>query len=301
MKKLIILLVVLFSSQSFARNPGIEVINPLAYKRVLAISDVHGMYDQLLKLLVDGEIINANKKWIAQNTLLIIAGDSIDKGPQSLDVIDLWNSLSTEAKTHGGRVAYALGNHEAQLLADTTGTGMNAEFAKEVAARGYTYDQIVSPDSKYGSYLRSLPGFVSVGKWLFFHAGLIPPGDFKTTLRRVAEALQKGDYQNDIIIGEDSFLEQKDWWQNDLEGNLARLTQAGYYGVVFGHKPKAFGAEGKITFVKDRILKIDSGMPPPSGSHPGEILVFESPMELLLESPPQQVFAISNGKKRSLR
>jgi hypothetical protein len=301
MKKMIALFLILVSSLTFAGNSGIEVVNPLAYKRVVAISDVHGMYDELITLLKAGEIIDADKHWIGQNTLLIIAGDSIDKGPHSLDVIDLWRSLNAEATLKGGHVAFALGNHEAQLLADHTGTGINPALAQEIAARGLSYDQLVSPDSNYGSYLRSLPGFVSVGKWIFFHAGLIPPGDFKATLNQVTEALQKGDYQNDIIIGQNSFLEQKDWWQNDLEGNLTRLTQAGYFGVVFGHKPTAFGAEGKITFVKNRIFKIDSGMPPQSGSHPGEMLVFESPMELLLDSPPQQAFAIqSDGIKRPL-
>jgi hypothetical protein len=283
-------------------NPGIEVIsNPAAFNRVLAISDVHGMYDNLIPLLTAAKVIDAQKNWSAGKTLLVVVGDSIDKGPKSLDVIDLWISLSAQAEKQGGKLAYILGNHEAELLADPSGASMNSVFAHEISARGLTHEQVVSADSKYGKFLRSIPGFLSVGKWLFFHAGAIPDGPFPTTVGLVTEALKQGDYQNDIIIGDNSFLEQKDWAKKDVEGNLKRLDKAGYYGIVFGHKPTAFGIEGKIGFIKKRIFKIDTGMAPQAGAHTGEILEFQNPSDLMQSMTPTNVYAIgADGSKRAL-
>lgn len=283
-------------------NPGfIRIDNPAEYKRVLAISDVHGMYNNMLTNLYHSEVIDQNLNWIAGKSLLVIVGDSINKGPDSLKILDFWIHLSHDAYKKGGVVIHLLGNHEAELLADPHGIGFNQEMASDLRDRNMTYEELISPMGKYGSYLRSMPGFLILGKWLFSHAGYVPEENFQMFANRMTEALRNGDYRNDLIIGDNSILQQKDWWEKDATENLDRLTATGLYGVVFGHKPKAFKAEGRIEIRKGRMIKIDTGMAPGAGEHTGEILIFTNPRHLNLAEPMTDVYAQGNGQYRRLQ
>jgi len=282
-----------------ARNPSsieyssLEEISHTQYNKIYAISDVHGMYDHLVTLLRKAKIIDERDNWNASNSLLVIVGDSINKGPKSLPVLDLWIKLEEQSLRQNGRVVHLLGNHEAELLADPMGIGFNQEFADELSKVGLNQSDIIKPDSKYGHFLRAMPGFLSVGSWLFFHAGYMPEDSFSASVSKISELMTAGEYKNDLLIGDDSFLEQKDWWKANFDKNMRKVSAAGYDGLVFGHKPKAFGVEGKI-FKKSRAIKIDTGMAPNGGSYSGEILLIEN-------SQFDHPFAIdSKGNKRAL-
>src|SRR5437879_3820635 len=87
---------------SLAANPGVfELVNPKDFKQVIAISDVHGMYDKLVDLLKNAKLINASNDWIGGKTLVIVIGDSIDKGDQTIPVVDLWIHLIATAPASG--------------------------------------------------------------------------------------------------------------------------------------------------------------------------------------------------------
>lgn len=51
------------------------------YKRILAVGDIHGMYDKLIKLMDKVQFDPAED-------LLVFLGDYIDRGPQSLECLD---------------------------------------------------------------------------------------------------------------------------------------------------------------------------------------------------------------------
>lgn len=72
---------------------------------LLIIGDVHGCYFTLKKLLKD--------HWDPQNTLLIQAGDLVNKGPHSAQCIKFWMGLE---KKYPGRVVLIRGNHEQKLI-----------------------------------------------------------------------------------------------------------------------------------------------------------------------------------------
>ena len=51
------------------------------YKRILAVGDIHGMYDKLIALI-------EQVQFSPVEDLLIFLGDYIDRGPQSLECLD---------------------------------------------------------------------------------------------------------------------------------------------------------------------------------------------------------------------
>ena len=53
----------------------------MQYKRILAVGDIHGMYQKLLSLMDQVQFNPADD-------LLVFLGDYIDRGPQSLECLD---------------------------------------------------------------------------------------------------------------------------------------------------------------------------------------------------------------------
>ena len=269
-----------------AGGPGVvEIADPSAYSQVLAVSDVHGMKPALDALLKGAGVVGPDGRWAAGNALLIVVGDSIDKGPRSLDVLDAWISLASQAASAGGRVVHALGNHEAEFLAAPGDSRKAAALYAELKARGIPPADLADPSKRYGKFLLSEPAAVRVGRWLFVHAGMYPGPDWASFSAAAASA----DYGDDLLTGDGSALEAKDWWKDpsaraDLE---ARLDADGLYGVVQGHQPKAYGfpnAAGALD--GGRLVKIDGGMAPEAGAHTGVVLRFPQPAQLKAAAVP---------------
>jgi len=126
-------------------NIGVaEVDHPENFSRVVAISDVHGMWRNLYNLMLNTHLIDNQLHWRGGKTLLIVTGDSIDKGPDSLYVIDFWINLIPQARAVGGDVLVLLGNHEAEFLADPTNPHA-AEFVAELKAKAFQFNKSLIP------------------------------------------------------------------------------------------------------------------------------------------------------------
>lgn len=268
-------------------GPGVvEVADPSAYSQVLAVSDVHGMKPALDALLKGAGVVGADGRWSAGNTLLVVVGDSIDKGPQSLEVLDTWMALSPQAAAAGGRIIHALGNHEAEFLAAPNDARKAAELYAELAAKGIPAADLADASKPYGKFLLSEPVAVRVGRWLFCHAGLYPGPDWASFKSAAASA----GYGDALLADADSVLEAKDWWKDpaartDLE---SRLEADGMFGLVQGHQPKAYGWANRIGALDGgRLVKIDGGMAPEAGSHAGAVLRFPKPAQLKAAAVPE--------------
>jgi hypothetical protein len=81
---------------------------------LFAMSDVHGGYDRMAALLLKHHVIAtipaapAAMDWAAGDSVLVVAGDMIDKGGQSLEVLDALRALEASAVARGGRVVVAI-------------------------------------------------------------------------------------------------------------------------------------------------------------------------------------------------
>lgn len=81
--------------------------------RIVAIGDLHGDYDQYMKVLEMAGLVNSRGEWAGGETHLVQTGDVPDRGPDSRRIIDHLMDLKKQAERDGGRVHTLIGNHEA--------------------------------------------------------------------------------------------------------------------------------------------------------------------------------------------
>ena len=187
-------------------------------ERIVAVGDVHGDYDQLVAVLRDALLVDAQLAWSGGRTHLVQTGDRIDRGPDSRKIMDLFIRLEKEARKAGGAVHSLTGNHEAmnvlgdfryvtaeefaafetpdskrslealfeRFVDETRGEKKapptEAEVAKWRQAHppGYVeYKAALSPKGEYGSWIVRQNAIIRIGDTLFLHGGLSAKyGDF---------------------------------------------------------------------------------------------------------------------------
>lgn len=178
--------------------------------RVVAISDVHGAVEPMLRTLRSASVINGDNRWIAGDTHLVIVGDLLDRGPDSRAAMDLLMALEREADTAGGRVHVLIGNHEVMNLvgdlryvsveeyaafedeetdaerrrgfsawrqrmpADAPEAELVATFDEQFPPGFFAHRRAFAANGRYGSWLLSKPILVVINDTAFVHAGLSP-------------------------------------------------------------------------------------------------------------------------------
>ena len=65
--------------------------------RIVAIGDIHGDLDALLRILIGVRVIDADGEWCGESAHLILMGDLNDRGPDSADVMVFVMRLEQEA------------------------------------------------------------------------------------------------------------------------------------------------------------------------------------------------------------
>lgn len=290
--------------QVAAEVPAIVNIDPSAFKQIFAISDVHGMYEPLLTLLRAGHVIDLQNHWVAGSSALVVIGDSIDKGPQSLDVLDLWISLRAEAEQQGGKLIHVLGNHEAEFLADPSNDQKATELLAELESRHLPLTELTTTATPRGLFLHTEPVAARLGQWLFIHSGYFPKQSWLDFSNQAQAVLSSQQYSSPFLLADDSVLECKDWEKDDSirQSVLSRMDTIGLFGIMFGHQPKAFGIKARSSAqVGGRLIKIDNGMAPEGGSHPGSLLVFTTPQQLNTHTYPSIKIILPDGSTQNLK
>lgn len=131
-------------------------------RKLIAVGDVHGQFDGLVKILRHARLIDSQHNWIGGHNRLVQIGDILDRGPFSLKVDALLDKLQAQAQTAGGEVVRLVGNHELELMMENY---LISEFRREqaVAMREKLIEQVLAGNLK-AAY--AYKGF------LFTHAGI---------------------------------------------------------------------------------------------------------------------------------
>ena len=88
------------------------------------VADVHGARGGLVAALSRAGSADTAGRWAApRKTALVLLGDMVGRGADTLGVLRLIDGLSAGARTGGGRVVYVRGNHEQELLDVIAGDG----------------------------------------------------------------------------------------------------------------------------------------------------------------------------------
>ncbi len=81
-------------------------------EKIVAVGDLHGDYDNFVKILKGTDIVDGDLRWTGGETHLVQIGDIMDRGLDAKKIFDLLIRLEQEAKEAGGMVHVLLGNHE---------------------------------------------------------------------------------------------------------------------------------------------------------------------------------------------
>ncbi len=177
--------------------------------RVVAIGDLHGSYEKLVRLLEAASLLGDRGQWIGGSDHLVVIGDFLDRGSEERKLMDLLRRLEAESVASGGYVHVLLGNHEVMNLLRETRyvarasyrafveeetesqriaalrqyspdgidprrpgdlTAFNRHFPKGFFARQRAFD----PDGEYGSWLLTLPAVVKINDVVYVHGGMNP-------------------------------------------------------------------------------------------------------------------------------
>jgi Calcineurin-like phosphoesterase len=84
--------------------------------RIVAVGDLHGDFSAWRDIVRSANLIDNDGHWTGGDTILIQSGDAVDRGPNSLEIIqDLMRLQKEAARAHGQLIAM-VGNHEAMNL-----------------------------------------------------------------------------------------------------------------------------------------------------------------------------------------
>lgn len=85
-------------------------------ERVVVLGDIHGDYDQYMRVLEAAGLVDRRGRWAGADTHFVQTGDVPDRGPDTRRILDHLQRLQEEAEDDGGRVHTLIGNHDAMMV-----------------------------------------------------------------------------------------------------------------------------------------------------------------------------------------
>jgi hypothetical protein len=250
--------------------PAGPIVRANGFTTLYAVSDLHGHYAQLAALLLKYGLIASmptkpsTMEWAGGDATLVVDGDMIDKGPDSLEVVEAVMALEQTAPAQGGRVIALLGNHEAEFFADPgankfTGTdGIDAELQSQTPA--ITAMSFADGTDPRAMWIRGLPFGARVGSWFFCHAGDTGGNSVEELDALLTAALSSTTgWGSNAIVGTTSLLESKNWYTSSIVS--ANAGALGVKHIAMGHDPNAFTSTGLILEkYQGGLFKLDTGL-----------------------------------------
>lgn len=266
--------------RQFERDPQISFSG---VENIAVVSDIHGQFDVLRRLLLSHDIIDENLHWTYGTGHFVIVGDVFDRGGQVTEALWLIYNLQQEAKVAGGRVHFLLGNHETMIM-DRDVRYLNKRYLITSGLLRLPYYKLYGPNAYLGRWLRSLPLTVQINDMVFVHGGLS-----KELLREVHSLKKINDLYHKYLIdskpefaatsaeslallkGENGplwyrgYFLDRDLEEKDIDRILKRLSVK---KMVVGHT----SFKAIRTFFEGKVIAVDSSMK--FGSM-GEVLLVE--------------------------
>lgn len=248
--------------------PAASPTPPPLPARLVAVGDLHGDLDNALAVLRLAGLVDATGRWSGGAAVLVQTGDTIDRGADSKEVLELLQRLQREAKAAGGQVIPLMGNHEAMnLLGDWRYVTPDdvAHFGGEAQRKA-----AFSPTSDLGRWLLGNDAVVQVGDVIFAHGGVsarfAPQG--VAALARGVKLGVLGEGSKDVI-GPEGPMWYRGYLLADEPLACAELDQAlaalHARRMVVGHTVQE---SGKIAArCGGRLLGIDTGISDHYGGH----------------------------------
>jgi len=252
-----------------------------AAARIVAVSDIHGQYGLLVKLLRAHHVIDDADRWALGGDTLVVAGDVFDRGPQVTEAFWLLYGLQQQAAAAGGAVHFVLGNHETMVLYDDL-RYVNPKYLRSAQLLGRSYPQLYGADSVIGQWLRTRPVLLRIGDTLFLHGGIAPEAlqlalepaatnaAYQASLGRPKAEVKADPATAPLYDGKTSPI----WYRGYFDGRMDTagvqkvLDRLGLARIVVGHTSMPHVS----SFHGGRVVAIDSSI---KKGENGELLFIE--------------------------
>ena len=211
----------------------IEKINEDDYERIFLTSDIHGHYSMFEELL--------DKIKLTKKDLLIILGDSCDRGPKTYELYKKYYDLEKE----GYNIKHLRGNHE-DMLIKAMESGDNDHWYRnggEKTQKSF-YNNSESKDTLTFEEWLEREGIKSV-KWFVDWLDRIPimiSGEKNLFVHAAFDTTKGEDEQEHRFL----IWDRNDFWTNNRTGKA----------IYFGHTPSK---DGKIKHYVNDVHCIDTG------------------------------------------
>ena len=258
-----------------------SVVSYEGVNKLVAISDIHGQYDLMLRLLKAHGVIDEANAWSFGEGHLVVVGDIFDRGANVTDILWLIYKLENEAKTAGGKVHYLLGNHEVMNLNNDL-RYVNKRYRYTMAMLRTPYPQLFGRNTYLGKWIRTKPVAISINDMVFVHAGFSATClDLGLSFEEMNTAFQEqilgqtSEYiETDpalrVLNGEDGPIWYRGYFQETFSRKQAKalLKRLGKKHIIIGHTP----LPEVTSFFKRRIIGVDSTI---QLGKEGEVLIYE--------------------------
>ncbi len=250
-------------------------------KKIAAISDVHGQYASMKRLLQANRIIDSELNWAFGDGHLVIAGDVLDRGEQVNEALWLLYYLEAQAEQAGGKVHLLLGNHEFMVIANDL-RYVHPKYLKLADAYNITVSDFYNEQSVLGRWLRAKPVIIQINDSLYMHGGIHP--HFIALQKSLAEVNEL--YRSSFAMSKDELKQHPQL--NFLRGAQGPLWYRGYFNapqlvqaeldnllqqlqvqrIIVGHTT----LPNIRSHYQGKVISIDADMKSGKG---GEVLMFE--------------------------
>ena len=249
-----------------------------AVKRIVAIGDLHGDYQQTIRSLQLAKVIKLHGSrwvWDGGQTWVIQLGDQIDRKARDeavndedseIKIMKLLDYLDSQAIKFGGRVLSLIGNHEA--------INLSAQF-QYVSPKGLAHfggaekrEAAFKPGGEMAKYMSDHRyAVIKVGAFVFVHGGATPKIVDKYTIPQVnklckdylAGKIQKTREINELFENNESLL-----WTRWLAGprpNCEKLDHVlkkwNAKVMIIGHTPQE---DGITSACNNKVWRVDVGL-----------------------------------------
>jgi hypothetical protein len=243
---------------------------------IYVMGDVHGHLRPLLHILQHAGLVDKHHNWSGGESILWFIGDLVDRGPDSIAVMDLVIRLQTEAATAGGQVGCLLGNHELLFLAayqfGRRSTGLSSNFISKWRNNGGNRADLAKLTKQHLTWLAALPAMALIKDVLLVHADATFYTRYGHTIDEVNAAITHMLQRSNALAWEELIEEfaMRGVFNHPYGGEelISRfLTIFGGNQIVHGHTPIHIMAGGQakkviapLIYANGRCINIDGGM-----------------------------------------
>lgn len=205
-------------------------------KKLIAISDIEGNFNQFKEFLINNKVMDKNYKWTFGKGHLVTVGDFFDRGLFVTQTLWLIYSLEEQAEKAGGKVHFVLGNHDLMNLSYDYRYRRKKYFENAELISMFPED-LYAHNTELGKWLNTKNIVEKIGDYIFVHAGISKEvSDLNLSVEELNEHARK-------------------YYFNNKEGQKGKDTIANVI-YMYGKSPMWYRGYGKETTKKEDLEEI---------------------------------------------